>query len=146
MSEFAPGDKVIIDPEFARRSDAGRAYIVDRKLKVNYVIKPADGVGLDVKARPEMLQPAPAHLQNVQQQPRIAEGTVVAIDPAQAVGALAKYVGRPLVVTKVTGVNLTLEPLGGKGFGVRGVAPHYVRTVEVTDAAIDALMGAASAA
>lgn len=145
MNEFTPGDKVIIAAPYARRSEAGRAWIVERKLQVNYQITPADGVGSPVRARPDMLAPAPAHLQNVEQQPRIETGTVVAVDPAHAAGPLAKHVGNPMVVTKVSGTSLTIEPLGG-GVGVRNVKPRLVRTLEVTDAVITALMGTAAAA
>ena len=59
---FQAGDRVIIDPVVANKDMTGRVFEVVRQLKVNYELKPLDGVGPGVRAQPEVLLPAPAEL------------------------------------------------------------------------------------
>ena len=59
---FQAGDRVIIDPVVANKDMKGRVFEVVRRLKVNYDVKPLDGVGPLVRAQPEVLLPAPAEL------------------------------------------------------------------------------------
>ncbi|MBC2637498.1 MULTISPECIES: hypothetical protein [unclassified Rhodococcus (in: high G+C Gram-positive bacteria)] len=59
---FQAGDRVIIDPVVANKDMKGRVFEVVRRLKVNYDVKPLDGVGSLVRAQPEVLLPAPAEL------------------------------------------------------------------------------------
>ncbi|CAG7642631.1 hypothetical protein SIM91_02360 [Rhodococcus opacus] len=61
-NSFQAGDRVIIDPVVANKDMKGRVFEVVRRLKVNYDVKPLDGVGPLVRAQPEVLLPAPAEL------------------------------------------------------------------------------------
>ena len=59
---FQAGDRVIIDLVVANKDMTGRVFEVVRQLKVNYELKPLDGVGPGVRAQPGALLPAPATL------------------------------------------------------------------------------------
>ncbi|MDV7246218.1 MULTISPECIES: hypothetical protein [Rhodococcus] len=59
---FQAGDRVIIDPVVANKDMKGRVFEVVRQLKVNYELKPLDGIGPGVRAQPEVLLPAPEDL------------------------------------------------------------------------------------
>lgn len=61
-NDFKAGDKVIIDPMYATKAMEGRVFEVARRLKVNYSLKPVDGVGRGVTAPPAALMPAPTEL------------------------------------------------------------------------------------
>ncbi|WP_137873779.1 hypothetical protein [Rhodococcus sp. Q] len=62
QNEFKAGDKVIINPMFASKDRRDRIFEVVKKNRVNYLLKPVDGVGPGVNAQPGALLPAPQHL------------------------------------------------------------------------------------
>jgi len=54
---FQAGDRVIIDPVVANKDMKGRVFEVVRHLKVDYDLKPLDGVGPFVRAQPGCCYP-----------------------------------------------------------------------------------------
>lgn len=61
-NEFQSGDRVIIDPEYVTKSLRGRVFEVVRRMKVNYELRPLDGVGRNLAAHPGEIVPAPKEL------------------------------------------------------------------------------------
>lgn len=107
---FQAGDRVIIDPVVANKDMKGRVFEVVRRLKVNYDVKPLDGVGPLVRAQPEVLLPAPVEL--------LAK-PIVAVAPLST-GSTVRVKRAPnidpttLFVVLANGAKVKIAELGGE--------------------------------
>lgn len=107
---FQAGDRVIIDPVVANKDMQGRVFEVVRQLKVNYELKPLDGVGPGVRAQPEVLLPAPAEL--------LAK-PIIAVAPLSTGGVVRVKQARnidpeTLFVVLSNGAKVKIAELGGE--------------------------------
>ncbi len=107
---FQAGDRVIIDPVVANKDMKGRVFEVVRRLKVNYDVKPLDGVGPLVRAQPEVLLPAPAELlaKPIVAVAPLSTGSTVRVKRARNIDPTT------LFVVLANGAKVKIAELGGE--------------------------------
>ena len=107
---FQAGDRVIIDPVVANKDMKGRVFEVVRQLKVNYDLKPLDGVGPLVRAQPEVLLPAPAELlaKPIVAVAPLSTGSTVRVKRARNIDPTT------LFVVLANGAKVKIAELGGE--------------------------------
>ncbi|QSE87034.1 hypothetical protein [Rhodococcus koreensis] len=107
---FQAGDRVIIDPVVANKDMKGRVFEVVRRLKVNYDVKPLDGVGPLVRAQPEVLLPAPAELlaKPIVAVAPLSTGSTVRVKRARNIDP------KTLFVVLANGAKVKIAELGGE--------------------------------
>lgn len=107
---FQAGDRVIIDPVVANKDMKGRVFEVVRRLKVNYDVKPLDGVGPLVRAQPEVLLPAPAELlaKPIVAVAPLSTGSMVRVKRARNIDPTT------LFVVLANGAKVKIAELGGE--------------------------------
>lgn len=107
---FQAGDRVIIDPVVANKDMKGRVFEVVRRLKVNYDVKPLDGVGPLMRAQPEVLLPAPAELlaKPIVAVAPLSTGSTVRVKRARNIDPTT------LFVVLANGAKVKIAELGGE--------------------------------